>query len=124
MKTLRYLMTITFISVVLTAHGQILNAQPTTDFHSTSVMAGSGSAYSSKPMLNEDGTASYNAPSYSPVQAPGMRKSPPGKTGGDKENPDLEGPIGDVVLPLMLCALLYVGWQIRSKRKKKAYHFS
>lgn len=118
MKTLRYILAISCLSIVFTAYGQEFGSQPAAQFRSTSVMAGSGSAYSSNPMLNADGTASYNAPSYSPAQAPAGPMRAPGKTGSDKDNPTVEGPVGDAVLPLMLCVLIYAGWQIRKRWKK------
>ena len=93
---------------------------PQTSFQSTSTMVGTGSAYSSNPMLNTNGTATYNGASYSPNKA----KKEEIVFDGELPNKPSDTPLGDVVLPLMLCALLYIGWQIRSKRKKKAYHFS
>jgi hypothetical protein len=83
---------------------------PQASFQSTSTMVGTGSAYSSNPMLNDDGTATYNGASYSPAEAP----SGPKKVGGHAQ----EGtPIGDAVLPLMLCALAYLIFRARKRAK-------
>ncbi len=85
---------------------------PQASFQSTSTMQGSGSAYSSNPMINSDGTASYEGASYSPAQAP----SGPNKA---KQGWTIEGtPIGDAVLPLMLCALAYLIVRATRKRAK------
>ena len=87
--------------------------QPNATFHSTSTMTGSGSAYSSKPMLNADGTAHYSgatpAQSYSPVQAPAA--------GPHKAPPIHADPLGDALLPLMLCALAYLIFRARKRAK-------
>ncbi len=84
---------------------------PQASFQSTSTMQGSGSAYSSNPMINSDGTASYEGASYSPAQAP----SGPNKA---KQGWTIEGtPIGDAVLPLMLCALAYLIFRTRKRAK-------
>ena len=56
-----------------------------------------------------------SGPSGAPA---GPMKTPPGKTGSDKDNPTVEGPVGDAVLPLLLCVLIYAGWQIRKRWKK------
>lgn len=85
---------------------------PQASFQSTSTMQGSGSAYSSNPMINSDGTASYEGASYSPAQAP----SGPNKA---KQGWTIEGtPLGDAVLPLMLCALAYLIVRATRKRAK------
>ena len=92
--------------------------QPNTNFQSTSSMTGSGSAYSANPTLNSDGTAAYNGAS-SPAKVPGgPRKdvvipTPPGG-GGDK----IPSPVGDAVLPLMLCAFAFCA--VTYLRRKKA----
>ena len=94
-------------------HGAVA---PQASFQSTSTMVGTGSAYSSNPMLNDDGTASYNGASYGPHRAkmdgPGVPTTP-GQ--GSKEN---QFPIGDAVLPLMLCALAYLIVCATRKRAK------
>ena len=83
---------------------------PQASFQSTSTLQGTGSSYSSNPMLNSDGTATYNGASYSPAEAP----SGPNKA---KQGWTIEGtPIGDAVLPLMLCALAYL--IVRATRKR------
>ncbi len=88
---------------------------PQASFQSTSTMRGTGSAYSSNPMLNDDGTASYNGASYGPHRAkmdgPGVPTTP-GQ--GSEEN---QFPIGDALLPLMLCALAYLIFRARKRAK-------
>ena len=92
-------------------------------FRSTSTMMGSGSAYASNPCLNSGGRA------YAP--------SAPGGIGGPLrtgEGPDIEivvppivdvpdpealVPLGNEILPLMLCAIVYAAW-IAIKRRRKA----
>ena len=82
--------------------------QPNVVFQSTSVMTGSGSQYSANPMLNDNGTASYNGASYAPAKAP--RKATmdddettivtPGNTGS-------QAPVGDAIIPLLLMVMAY-----------------
>ena len=93
-------------------------------FQSTSTMQGSGSAYSSTPALNADGTAS------TPLDAArGPRRA---KLDGDPDPDDIdfgdtpvtpgqsgsEAPIGDAVLPLMLMAAAGAG--IIALRRRRA----
>ena len=92
-------------------------AAPVATFQSTSALPGSGSTYSATPMLNEDGTATYNGVT-GPYNAPaGPRKNTIGNP--DEEDEDKNpNPLGDAVLPLMLLALAYAG--MRLFRKKRA----
>ena len=96
--------------------------QPTAVFQSTSVMQGSGSAYSANPILNSDGTAAYSGSSSSTVSGPRRAKmddpapSNPfgGQTIGNVGNPNEPGtPIGDALIPLMLFACAYFIWRRR-----------
>lgn len=114
MRTLRNIIVILSLSGALHANAQVLYSPISIDFRSTSTMAGVGSEYSSTPSLNADGTALYSSPSFSHEKASGIRKAPPG-TGGDKPNPDIEGPIGDAIIPLLLIALGYIVY----RRKKQ-----
>ena len=75
---------------------------PQVTFQSTSTMQGSGSAYSSKPMLNSNGMATYEGASYSPAEVYG---GPHRARPTDQSNT----PIGDAVLPLTLMCLLAAG---------------
>lgn len=87
---------------------------PQASFQSTSTMAGSGSAYSSNPTLGNDGTATYNGNQGSTSNPRGAHKAPP-------INPrpgDPQIPIGDAVLPLMLCAFAYLGMRVYLRRKR------
>ena len=91
---------------------QGLNAAPSASFQSTNTMTGSGSAYSSNPTLNNDGTATYEGASYSPAKAPAAG---PKKVGGQT----IEGPVGDALLPLMLMAGAFALF-IYFRRKRSA----
>lgn len=96
-------------------HGAVA---PQASFQSTSTMVGTGSAYSSNPMLNSNGTAVYNGTSYGPHKAK-MEDDPfGGETINDVTKPTQPGtPIGDAVLPLMLCALAYLIFRTRKRAK-------
>lgn len=88
--------------------------QPNTVFQSTSALQGSGSQYSANPMLNADGTASYNGVSASAPSGPRHAKM-------NNPNPDVGGegntPIGDAVLPLLFMSLTFCGYlYLRHKR--------
>ena len=90
--------------------------QPNAAFQSTSTMTGSGSSYSANPTLNADGTASYNGETSSPSKGPSKAK----KWDGD-ELPDYpnDGPLGDVLLPLLFMSLAFCGYiYLRRKRSE------
>ena len=118
MKEIRLLVAILSACFVQMVHGQDFYSTQTTTFRSSSAMVGSGSAYAPNPSLNADGTANYNAPSYAPSQAPGVRYAPKPTT-GDNTNPDIEGPIGDAVLPLLLLAMAYAVYMVIRRRRQK-----
>ena len=96
---------------------------------SSSSMSGQGMSYqgdmalpgAAAPMYVGAASGDMNPFGVSgPSGAPaGPMKAPPGGTGGDKDNPDVEGPIGDAVLPLMLMALAFAAFQYVQKRRKK-----
>ena len=74
---------------------------PSATFQSTGTMLPSGSAYSSSPMLGQDGTATMSI-TVEPAKANGPRRvGPPTPTGPAT-------PIGDAVFPLMLLAGAYL----------------
>lgn len=77
--------------------------QPSAAFQSTSTMPSSGSAYSSSPMINPDGTATYVGASPAPakVHIGNIRKS------GAFDDDDEDMPLPDALLPLLLFALGY-----------------
>ena len=91
------------VAVVLPTKAQMfISSSPDIAFRSTSTMVGSGSAYCSSPMLNENGTATYSGESSSSSAPSGPKKIvTPGNEGTQQ-------PIGDALLPMMLMALLYV----------------
>jgi len=92
--------------------------QPNAIFQSTSTMGGSGSAYSSNPTLDENGTA--NSPAASAPSGP--RKAKAGTTPPPPvidENDSGNTPVGDAVLPLLLMAMAF-GGVIYLRRRKQA----
>ena len=88
--------------------------QPNAVFQSTSALQGSGSQYSANPMLGADGTATLDGAVSTPAQAP----SGPRRTISNPDDSE-ENPIGDAVLPLMLCAAVFCGF-IAFRRKRSA----
>lgn len=89
----------------------------TITFQSTSTMAGSGSSYTSQPMLNADGTAAMQGTTtYTAVAHPGNIR----KINVYTPTTDPNAPIGDAVIPLLLCALLYTLWVVKRKKRRKA----
>lgn len=90
--------------------------QPNTVFQSTSTMTPTGSQYSANPMINEDGSA-YNPSAQAPS---GPRKA---KMDGMPDMPDNtktqdNTPIGDALIPLMLCACAYLIIRARKRANK------
>ena len=82
---------------------------PMIEFQSTSVMQGSGSAYSATPALNADGSIDLMGQSTTP--------SGPRKIGGVTPNTD-PMPVGDALIPLLLMAIVFAG--VIAYRRKKA----
>ena len=78
------------------------------DWQSTSSMQGTGSSYA--PQVTEVGATDANnfattTESYTPAKAPtGPRRD---KINGAETGQSSESPIGDAVLPLLLCALAF-----------------
>ena len=96
-------------------------AQPNAAFQSTSTMMGSGSSYSANPTLNSDGTASYNGAAASgPRKAKKDEIFDPGGEPGTPVTPEVNPPVGDAVLPLLLCALAFCGVLYMRNRKEQA----
>lgn len=118
MRTLRNIIIILGLAGALHVNAQFSYDPIALDFRSTSTMTGVGSIYSATPSLNADGTAAYNSPSYSSEKTSGIRKAPPGGTGGDKPNPDIEGPVGDAIIPLLLIAVGYILYRRRKYSNK------
>ncbi len=86
---------------------------PPAEFHSTSTMVATGSAYTSNPTLSDDGTATYSGAQENTSNPRGVHKAPPINPGsGDKPYP-----IGDAVLPLLLlaCAFAFGKWIAKTK---------
>ena len=89
---------------------------PMATFQSTSAYATENWSQSSTPMLNADGSVSAGA--YMAEQVVSGPHKAPGTPGGgtgtlDKDN---QQPLGDALLPLLACALLY----ILARRRKSA----
>jgi len=87
-------------------------------FQSTSTMQGSGSAYTSNPTLNSDGSAS--SPSESAPASNKIRKSFGDNTDGGTTS-DPNSPIGDAALPLLVFAAAAAATvAIRNRRRQVA----
>ncbi len=94
--------------------------QPNAAFQSTSTMMGSGSTYSANPTLNSDGTAAYDGASASSGPRKAKKDGEGIWGGGTVTNEDPNGPgtpLGDAVLPLLLCALAFCGYLYLRRRK-------
>ena len=108
------------VAIVLPTKAQISGqmSTPVIAFRSTSMMAGSGSAYSSSPMLTENGLATYSGAPSGPRRGgagtPGAG-TPTTPGAGEKEN---QFPLGDAVLPMMLMAILFAAFITLRRRKK------
>lgn len=105
------------VAIVLPTKAQISGqmSTPVIAFRSTSMMAGSGSAYSSSPMLTENGLATYSgAPSGPRREGAGTPGKPTTPGAGEKEN---QFPLGDGVLPMMLLLGAYCGFVALRRRK-------
>lgn len=108
------------VAIVLPTKAQISGqmSTPVIAFRSTSMMAGSGSSYSSSPMLTENGLATYSGAPSGPRRGgagtPGAG-TPTTPGAGEKEN---QFPLGDGVLPMMLLLGAYCGF-VYYRRKKK-----
>ena len=105
---------------------QTQSPAPSMDFHSTSVLPASGSAYTATPMIGENGAAA--TPSYA---APGrighIRRLDDGEedeetnnagTPGQNVDPKDQLPLGDAVWPLMLLLCAYAGYKKVRARKE------
>ena len=125
MKTLRYLL-ITFAVMMVVnvqaaqAKAQSLAQQPTTEFHSTSTMVGSGTTL---PMAVESGaytTYDVNASGTRSNKA-GIRTVSGGQTGGgpDEREDPYGNPIGDGVWAMMMAAAVYGVWCMVYRRRKR-----
>ena len=112
------------LPAVAQTFGTQQSEQPSTVFKSTSTMTGSGSAYSANPTLNENGTATYNGASASSGPRKAKQEGYGGNPWGDQQIVDHnqedvnKDPLGDAVLPLMLCAFAFCA--VTYLRRKKA----
>ncbi len=89
-------------------------------WQSTSSMQESGSRYSSKvtPVgATGVGAMSSTTSSFAPAQAPSGPRREKEKAGEVGETGDLNSPIGDAVLPLMLMAFAFSGVVALRRRK-------
>lgn len=92
------------------------------EWRSTSAMRTSGSAYS--PQITAVGATTVSSmatttETYSPAKAPGSGPRRGFDTGAETEQSE-EFPVGDAVLPLMICAAVFCG-VIALRRKRSAY---
>lgn len=112
MKTLKYILLISLVSVSLQmAVAQSWAQQPSTEFHSTSTMMGSGTEL---PMAAIDGVMTAD------VVGNGMGGDNYIATGPQRVGPTppadpYDGPLGDTPWPLML--LLALGYALRVGKK-------
>ena len=99
-----------------TEYGVQSTSVPSVGFQSTSVIVGSGSGYSANPVLNEDGTATYDG-AEGTTRIGKIRRDP--ATPGTPSTPGAGGeqfPIGDGLIPLALLALAYLLWRVARRR--------
>lgn len=87
-------------------------------WQSTSTMQGSGSTYSSQVTgvgaASVDNMATTTTDSYSPAKA-GQRRLPDGT---NEPNQSEDSPVGDALIPLLLCACMYLSVRVFLKRKR------
>ena len=121
MKNLMIIVFMVAAFVLPTMAQQLQNEQPQAQFQSTSTLQGSGSAYSSNPALDADGTAS------SPSRVGELRRIgglPSGEGGeGNEGLPDTSQagdntPIGDAALPLLLIIGAYTAYIVLRRQRK------
>ena len=113
MKTLRYLLIVIGMVSVLGLYAQGLATKPEAQMRSTSGMVYSGSTL---PQAAATGTyvTGTTVGTYTPAKVhPGKIRKDVGGGGTteDEDDPDDPGepnPLGDVLWPLMLCALAYI----------------
>ena len=117
------------MALVLPGYAQQFRSseQPSVQFQSTSSMVGSGSAYSSTPTIGVNGTA------YIPTSSPGkahpghIRKADSDRDGFDDEtglpytpdNTGIEQPLGDGVVPMLICAMLFAGIVVLRRKREE-----
>ena len=113
MKRLMVILVMVAVGVLPTMAQNFEVQQPNATFQSTSAMTGSGSAYSSNPTLNDNGTAEAPVASAPRSLRKGTLPPPPAVDENDSGNV----PLGDPVWPLMLMAIAFCGAiAIRKKR--------
>lgn len=93
---------------------------PVATFQSTSVYA--PSEWTEKPMLNSDGTVNEGAYMGGPRRLGGSTPTPGGGGNGPGTpgNPEDENqqPLGDALIPLMLCMCAYAIYKVSRRRKE------
>ena len=105
---------------VLPTMAQNNQEQLNVQFQSTSTLQGSGSVLSSQPMLNADGTAAYNpAEASTPDKNIRRAKKDDPTTPGTPGIGENQQPLGDAVVPMLLCASVFCG-VIALRRKRSA----
>ena len=90
------------------------------EWKSTSTMQGTGSSYA--PQVSAVGATAVEemattTATYSPAKAPGGPRKD--KIGGAETGQSSESPIGDAMLPMLLCATVFCG-VIALRRKRSA----
>ena len=102
----------------------IQSTAPSVGFQSTSAYSGQWNQDAQQSMLNADGTVNAEAYGVGRQHAPGLRKDPtgnPGTPGDDDEEEGEQQPLGDVLWPLMLMAMLYVGARALRARRMRSF---
>ena len=95
---------------------------PSASFQSTSAYSSQWAEESTTPMLNSDGTVNNEAYGVGPKRRPGsIRRDPTAPNPGVDEKKDdgnVDDPLGDAVLPLMLLLCAYAGYKKVRARKE------
>lgn len=117
MKTMRYLWLAIAIVSVLSLFAQSTVQMPTMNMRSTSSMVYSGS---SLPQAAATGVVltTDQAPSQAPRNVPIRKAVVDGDDTPEKPQGPNEDPLGDVVWPLMLLAMGYVGVRVVWRKKQ------
>ena len=106
MKALRYLLITFALMTVMSVSAQSMAQQPSTEFHSTSSMAESGSALPQAAQTGAYTTYDIGTPGHGTIKRIGGGNS--GGGDGPTTPDDVFGdPIGDAAWPLALCALAF-----------------
>ena len=119
--------TVSYQPSVISGQSSAISGQvvaPSIGFQSTSAYSGQWNQDAQQSMLNADGTVNAEAYGVGRQHAPGLRKDPtgnPGTPGDDDEEEGEQQPLGDVLWPLMLMAMLYAGARALRARRMRSF---